>query len=228
MFDESANMIDWGLDFPDRKGSFDIGRVAVAYPVRVDPTSGAVDTLPPLRYEQDAVGQFRIPFGNALTFSQDRNGSVWFALIREYTISHRSLEGDTVLVISLLDVEPAPVLATEVDSILKPLRELQGGVGTIPTADQIPATKPVLVRLVHDGAGHLLVFPQLANRLAGTFLDVFNERSGEYLGRVDLPIRLETNPSPVAIAGHIFGVTKGDLDVPQVIRLDLNTGVARR
>jgi hypothetical protein len=217
----SGTMIDWGLDRPQAASSFNMGRLTVFYPIRVDLASGDLDTLAAFRYEASSDHEFRVPFRKSLTFSLASSGDVWLANTGQYRLHRVTLLGDTTLVVSRFGIEPMPVSPAERDSVLARPDPLGDMTGEHLDPDWIPTQKPVLSRMVTDGAGHLLVFPRSANHDAGTVVDVFRIESGEFLGQVDLPMRLEMNPPPVAGSGTLLGVTRSDLDVPVVVRIDL-------
>jgi hypothetical protein len=213
-------LIDWGLDFPQMNSSMDFGRLTVFYPIRVDLETGGVDTLPNLTFEASSDYEFRVPFRPGLNFHVSESGELWLGKTGEYTLYRRTLAGDTTLVLTRLEVVPMSVTPAERDSVLAlpdPLGDQRGRL----QADWIPQTKPVHSRIITDGAGHLLVFSRVAEHEAGTIVDVFRTETGEYLGQVDLPVRLETNPSPVAVPGVLVGLTKGALDIPVVVRMEL-------
>jgi hypothetical protein len=222
--DGSGSFIDWGLDFPQRKSSMDFGRLTVFYPIRVDLNTGGLDTLPSLTFEASSDYEYRVPFRPGLTFHVSESGELWMGNTGEYTLYRRTLAGDTTLVVTRLQVLPMSVTPAERDSVLS----LPDPLGDRLQADWIPQTKPLLVRMITDGGGHLLVFSRTAEHEPGTIVDVFRTGSGEYLGQVDLPVRLETNPSPVAVPGVLVGLTKGAFDVPVVVRMQLRPGQPTR
>jgi hypothetical protein len=219
-FDTGGSMIDWGLDYPElTAGGMDVmPRLAIFYPVRVSDDTGALDTLPELRYESA-----RTPFKRGLSTYVALDDAIWFALTDEYKVYRRSLAGDTTMVITLDGVPPEPVTAAERDSIVRLYAQRPAGATEFPL-DEMPDVKPVITRLFDDRAGHLLVVPQVAGHEPGTLIDVFEMETGMYLGRVELPVSIETNPAPIATSGSIYAMTRGDFDVPLVVRIDLSEG----
>ena len=214
-FDAGGAMIDWGIDRPDAR-SGDPGARVIFYPIRVDSVTGAVDTLPDLRYEADPF----VPFVRGMSVHLVPDGSIWFALTDQYTIFRRTLAGDTTLIVSLRGVEAEPVTLAEQDSVRRlyaslpidfPRHEL----------DAMPEAKPVIVRIFDNRSGRLLVVPRVAGHAPGSVIDVFEQASGRYLGRVWLPVTIETNPAPVAAFGSLYAMTKGPFEVPEVVRIDL-------
>ena len=84
----------------------------------------------------------------------------------------------------------------------------------------MPRTKPVIRGVFGDDAGHVYVVPELAGVRAGTVLDVFRD-TGEYLGRMDLPVAMHVPPSgPLASAtrNHLYYVVADEFDVPRLSR----------
>jgi hypothetical protein len=219
---DPGSMIDWGVDFPEMTSSMDPGRIRLFHPVRTDLTNGTFDSLPPLRYEAESNIDPRAPFHGGLTFTLGPGNRIWFGTTTDYRIHGRTLAGDTVLVISLRGVEPELVTAAERDSILRRPDPIGEATGNRLAADQIPSIKPILARLVTDGEGTLYVFPRVPLGAAGTLVDIFETREGRYLGRVTLPVQLVLNPPPVAVPGALVGVTRGELDVPHVVRITIS------
>jgi hypothetical protein len=84
--------------------------------------------------------------------------------------------------------------------------------------ESLPATKPVVVDLSADDAGHLFVLPEVAGVAAGSAIDVFTEQ-GRYMGRMALPRPISTRVRPFATREHLYVVELDELDVPYVSRL---------
>lgn len=218
---EGDALIDWAVDRPQAQSSANPGRLTLFYPVRVPLEEGDLDTLPPLTYVASSDHEFRVPFRTSLTFFLAPSGDLWLAHTGAYRVYRATLAGDTLLALSRSDVEPMPVTPAERDSVLARPDPLGDMTGEHLRPDWIPTQKPVLARTTTDGAGHLFVFPRLRDQDAGTVVDVFRAETGEFLGQVDLPVRLAMNPLPVAVPGALIGVTMAELDVQRVVRIEL-------
>ncbi len=167
------------------------------------------------------VGGVRVPLTGRVVVAVDPDGSVWFSHPMEYTLFHRTLQGDTLLVVSLEDAAPVPLGTTERDSIARVLRERasrQGYSGDIPRAADLPTHRRAIERIMVSDDGFVFVLPRLDGYSVGTALDVFERSTGEYLGRVDLPIVLRGNYR--FSSGHLYAEVADELGVPRLVRLD--------
>jgi hypothetical protein len=210
--------LDWALAFPD--GRF--GARVLLHPVRYAPGLERADTFPPIEAIQRMVSSGRMPlldFGGFPVASADRTGSVWFAHSQEYRVFRRGLEGDTTLAFRL-PVEAVPLGESEREYVRNRWRHRPDILAE--QLEALPETKPVIYGIVPDNAGHVLVFVDVAGEGPGTVLDVFRE-SGEYLGRVKLPIRVPLLPgrAPVvhATRDYLYAVVEDEMEVPYVSRL---------
>ena len=157
------------------------------------------------------------PFSERLEYFVDESGGIWFGNAKEYRILRRDMDGDTTLVFTLPAV---PETVSEREKLALVDDWLQTRKTPI---DQILDEKPVLERIITDDEGHVLVFPRLKGIAAGSAVDVFSE-GGVFLGRVALPVLLELRPEPISRGGRLFGVTKGEFDVPYVVAFELKEG----
>lgn len=220
-FEPDGRLIDWSVDFPERTDGMNVGRTSIHQPIRTDLETGALDTLPPLRHRLADDISPRAPWQSRLTYALGPDGVLWFAVSDAYTLYGRTLEGDTLFAISLRGVDPVPVSATERDSVLRAPDPLGDITGDRLRADALPTTKPVIARLIVDGAGTLYVFPHLPGHEPGSVVDIFETDNGRLLGRVLLPRTLALNPPPVAVPGGLVGVTRGEMDVAYVVRIGI-------
>jgi len=85
---------------------------------------------------------------------------------------------------------------------------------------KFPDTKPAIRRFFVDDVGRLFVVPVTSAELTDRVLDMFDEE-GRYLGRLDLPFKLNSYPRPIFRNGMIYGVTLDEFEVPFVVRARL-------
>jgi 6-bladed beta-propeller protein len=222
-FDVDGTLIDWGLEYPGmsaQAGAAPPTRI-IYYPVRFSSDFAVGDTLPTLNFdfEMNAEGE-RMVFGEILSSFQDRQGAIWFAHNKTFTLYRRTLEGDTTLQFSL-DATPEPVARHEVDSV-RAIYIDQGRADRAPAYEQFAESKPMIRRIFSDEVGQIFVLSEQQGLPLGTFVDVFRD-SGEYLGRMDLPARVNfPYPPPAATDTHLYYITTDEFDVEYVVRMRLN------
>ncbi len=190
-FEADGSHLDWAVRFPneERTGNFSDIDLIHYHPVRVSPDGERQDTLPTLEFiqqmaEMPSMGLRRpVQFGAGLARAFDCAGGLWFAHTGDYRLYRRSLEGDTTLV-ATLDALPAQITEADRD-------EIRDRFASRPdlAADYLstlPASKPIIDRLLVDGEGHVLVMPETARAKAGTAIDVFRD-DGVFVGRLAVP-----------------------------------------
>lgn len=218
-FDRREGLLDFGLDRPG-DGPNQVGSLSIVYPIAVDAVDGTPDTLPSLDREYVFVeDRLRLPFQGLLTTAMDYEGGLWFAHTERYEILKRDLRGDTLFGLRRADAVPRPVTEADRDSLVAAWNELPPGFPRL-DPDDLPVTRPVIDRMLTDGAGHLLVMVDLDGRGPGTTVDVFDQADGRFLGSVQLSVDLLRNPRPVATPGHLYGVVLDELEVQHVVRID--------
>jgi sugar lactone lactonase YvrE len=233
---EDGVLADWMQLSPGREYTTDfppvVGDQVLYVPIRLRPPDGAVDTLPAIEYRYPMKGRLRIPMTVRVALAQDPGGDVWFSHPSEYTFYHRDAKGDTLLKVSLEDARPVAITRAGADSIIQagwsntpPPRALVPLGGSRPdqlTSADLPPVRPIIDHILIDGAGHVLVVPEIDGLVRGSSLDVFEEATGRYLGRVSLPVPLQSRRPARARPGHLYIVTEGDHEVPLVVRIDLS------
>ena len=224
-----GSVVDWFFSLPERNRSLPgaSGSLDLYEPIRLYPGEERVDTFPGIEVRYPTVGETRIPMAGRFAFVQSSAGpSFWSSHISEYKLVKRSLSGDTLLIVSLEGVRPSSITPTEADSLNRALNELARlrppGAPKPPSRRDLPRHRPVVDRLLLDDEGHLLVFPRLEGFSPGAVMDVFIEDTGEYLGRVDLPVPLAGREFPaLALNRQLCFVVRGEFDVQRVVRLEL-------
>lgn len=220
-FTPDGRFVDWGSAFPDEGPDVVAGQTVLFEPFKLSSDFRPSDTLPSIEFRQEMIADGTIPqvfFAARLIGFQDDSGRIWFANSGEYEVFSRSLEGDTMLVLSL-PANPVPVGEAERQVVRDRMASrpqmaayyLKG----------LPTTKPVIVGMFGDDDGHLYVVPELAGVPAGTVLDVFRD-TGEYLGRMDLPVPMwvpSSGPVAVATRDHLYYVIADEFDVPRIVQI---------
>jgi hypothetical protein len=156
-----------------------------------------------------------VPFTSSLEWRLDFRGHMWFMLTGDYSITQLSLEGDTLRRITR-EYEPLRVTAADVDSAMADLDWFIRNGGDVDRA-RIPSTKPATEEFLFDHEGNIWVLPVTDSARKGRVVDIFDPE-GRYLGRIELPFPISTNPPPVFRDGYMYAVTEDDLEVPYVVR----------
>ena len=236
--DSDGRYTDWRIWFPNRvRGNLPAETQMFPVLVAADaedgdtlPESAAAafgrrDSFPPLQYTAEMVEiggrtTYRDYFAGSLLYALEGGRTIWFGHTREYRVYKRSLEGDTLLVVSL-DEAAAPVAEADVEAV-------RGLLADRPDAEErlaaLPQEKPILQAIFADGAGRLYVVPETESVRAGTAVDAFGPE-GQYLGRAALPnpIRTDLLRSLPAYATprYLLLAGMGDDLEPYVMRLDI-------
>lgn len=157
-----------------------------------------------------------VPFSPGLVWRLASSGRIWFALTGEYRLFERTLEGDTLRVISR-ESEPLPVSGVDIDSAIASLEWFTRQGGKIDRS-KFPSVKPAISTFFLSDDGTIWVVPVTEGRSRERFaeLDVFDDL-GRYLGRLGLPFTLGESPTPIFRGGTIYGVSHDELDVPYVV-----------
>lgn len=216
-FGSDGRLIDWNvtnLDDPP-------GR-SLLRPIATVPETGDTVAMPAVEHTRElrSNGRTGMPYGPGVVLALDQVGSIWFAHTDEYRVYQRSLEGDTLLSFTL-EVEPAPVTAEELDSVVAESRAFSTDLWVEP--DQVRRAKPVVRRIFATPDGcRVYVIPEVAGHALGSILDVF-DGEGVMIGRyaMEEPIAVPF-PVPVARGEDVWYVTLDPVtDVPVVLRVRL-------
>ena len=222
-----GTVIDWLFSLPDRDRGrpLRVGSRSVFQPIRLFPDELRVDTLPAITHQHETIGSIRIPLSAKFSFAVDPSGGVWFSHERQYTFFHRGPGGDTLLVVSLEGMRADPLSEQEVDSLARGFRLAASSyslpVRSVPGPNDFPSSHPVVDRIMVDDAGHVLVFPRLQGAEENRTMDVFLVGTGEYLGRVALPVSVPAGTPAWVGSGSLYFVEPTDLGLHRVVRLAL-------
>ena len=100
------------------------------------------------------------------------------------------------------------------------LGKLRGGVavqGGRIDLSQVPSTKPAFTSIHVDDRGYLWIRPALPADAAGSAFDVLDP-GGKYLGRVELPVKVDERMPVVVRGDRLYTVVLSEDDVPQLVR----------
>ena len=156
-----------------------------------------------------------VPFTPSLEWRFDPRGYMWFMLTGDYSITQLSLEGDTLRTITR-EFEPLPVTQADIDSAMTGFEWFIRNGGKVDPS-RIPGTKPATEEFLFDDEGNIWVLPVTSRAEEGRVVDIFDPE-GRYLGRIQLPFQLSTNPPPVFRDGYVYAVTEDELEVPYIVR----------
>ena len=221
-----GSYMEWATRFPNEEKTGDLSDIDLLHfhPVRVSTREDGQDTLPRLEFtaemaDMPSMGMRRpVWIAPALRRTFDCRGGLWFAYSGEYRLYKRTLDGDTTVITSLTDAEPADVDEADRDEIR---RVFEGRPDVL--ADQLhalPAKKPIIEAMFVDGGDHLYVIPETARVEPGTAIDVFRE-DGVFLGRMAVPetVRLTYDWAAHATPEHLLFSGADDAGTPYVTRL---------
>jgi len=199
--------------------------------VRYDTTLAPHDTIEIPQYagereffllqNENAYMRTPVPFSPDLEWRLTRSGEIWSALTGEYRLIRCDAGGDTSRII-VRAFEPIPVTDQDVDSAVAGMEWFTRMGGKIDRS-KFPTVKPALETFFVDDGGRVWVLPVTAPDDDDRVLDVF-DAAGRYLGRVVLPFRLDTYAPPIIRGDTMYAVTRGELDVPFVVRARIETG----
>jgi hypothetical protein len=171
----------------------------------------------------------RVPFEGEALFAFDQMENIWAARSEEYRIHRLNQHGDTILTIEAAE---AGVAVTDADRSRWYGIIASNASNPRLVRDQmervLPTTKPVIEHIVTDEVGNLLV-QRRGRSDKEARLDVFSI-DGDHLGAFLLVGAGEAEP-PIARHQHLYWVTLGLFDVPQVARApapDFLKGVVAR
>ena len=216
-FDPAGRLIDTGVG---------IGADRVTYRAlfRVDSTGAPMDTLglPQVSVEEayfdlDLPYIVHIPYYPSHEWTFDPDGRVWTAFGADYRLAQRTLDGDSLRVVTR-EVEPSPVTAAE-RSYAEARLDSLAGEAVRSQLRRIPSHKPYFRALFTDDAGR--IWAQRYGDDDASLFDVFDP-DGTFLGGVTLPERVRR---PVLIRGGDLYATVLDDGVPRVVRYRVD-GVA--
>ena len=229
--DTAGNYTDWAFRYPGEEAGGTIAEVH-SRPVvhRWDGEAAeavVADSFPPLEYTQEMVQLAdreapRSFFAGRTLSALDGQGAFWFVHSRDYRVYRRSLEGDTLLVVTL-DAEPAPVAEADVQAVRDYFarRQSRFAEGYL---NGLPAEKPVVAAIFGDGGGNVFVLPETSDVKGGTVVDAFGP-DGTYWGRAELPQPVEGRPfgsiEAYATSRYLLLAGIDDSGVPYVVRLGI-------
>ena len=154
-----------------------------------------------------------------------RRGTIWALITDQYRLLEFGPDGDTLRVVTKAH-QPIPVSSEERAEALNRLRWFTEQGGQV-DASKIPDGKPLAESFFVDQGGFVWVALDGADDAGEQAFDVFNP-TGQFLGTVVAPFRLQVSPTPVVRGDLLYGVVRDELEVPYVIRARLTRPTAAR
>ncbi len=202
---DGGSLLDWIPEVPRNGYGGDIQ----LRPVRVSTDgSGRIDTLPAIRFQQEAVAGGRMPrlfFARTVVATVDGSGHIWFADSHGAQVLVRTPSGDTTASVAL-PLDPVPVDDADRDMVRN--YSLRPAI-LAPQLEELADTKARILLVEGDGAGRVFVWVY-QGRTDRALLDVVSEE-GAYLGRIELPV--PTRPDARGLARPTLHASEGRLYV---------------
>jgi hypothetical protein len=166
------------------------------------------------------IFQIGVPYTARELLAVEPVGAIWRAVSSEYRLTRFSRAGDSVRVVSRA-YDPVPVTTTERErAVARYRRDFPTG-GRVIDESAIPKEKPALRLFFADDRGFVWVVPYTADDSATVTFDLFDP-VGRYLGAVVSPLRpSELSPTPVVGGTSLYYVTRDELDVEYVVRMQI-------
>lgn len=156
-----------------------------------------------------------VPFQGRLIWRLSRAGTVWALVTDQYRLIEFGPEGDTLRVVSMTH-EPVAVTSQERTEALDGLKWFTEQGGKVDVS-KIPHEKPLANSFFVDDAGYLWVALEAGPDAEQQPFHMFNP-TGQFLGTIVAPFRLQTSPSPVVRDGLLYGIVRDEMDVQYVVR----------
>ncbi len=159
-----------------------------------------------------------VPYAPWLVWNGGSAGEVWIGVNDRYALARVTMAGDTTLILSR-KASPMRVSAEEKAAALERFRPLLNGGGRIDDS-RIPPNKPLFQSVLVDDEAHLWVRQYVEDRETGSLFDIFDP-NGRYLGELKIPYDLEARPRPLVRQSNLYGVILDDLEVPYIVRVQI-------
>lgn len=146
-----------------------------------------------------------IPYQSSFKWAFSNSGNFWTLLTGAYELVEITAEG-TALRRVTMDFEPIPVTMEDKEEARENLRWFTRQGGEVDLS-RIPSTKPVISSFFCDDMGNIWVQrvserPENENRLFHLF-----DPTGRFLGDLQLPFALDSNPTPIVRNGALYGMS---------------------
>jgi sugar lactone lactonase YvrE len=156
-----------------------------------------------------------IPFSPSLVWALSPEGRVWSGISGEYRLALHEPGGDTLRT-TAVPLPRIPVTAAEREQAAQELKYFTDQGGKIDLS-QVPSTKPAFTSIHVDDRGYVWIRPALPADAAGSAFDVLDP-AGKYLGRLELPVKVDERMPVVVRGDRLYTVVLSELDVPQLVR----------
>lgn len=144
-----------------------------------------------------------------------KRGTIWALFTDQYRMFELSAEGDTIRTVTKAH-SSLPVTSRERKQALDRLKWFTDQGGRVDPS-RIPDHKPPVSSFFVDEDGDAWVMHNPPEADTTRSFDVFNAE-GQYLGVVDVPMRLQASPVPFVRDGKLYGVVSDSLGVQYVVR----------
>jgi len=208
-FDREGRFHEWAVEAEDQ------GLVDVMLRIDADGEVTERFRLPRIEVPAPEVApgmSMSLPFAPSVIRAWDPDGGIWQALSSEYRITNVRLGGDTAMVI-VRDVPPIPFSAAQEDSLASVIQGVESQFGVNVAAEMRPRAISPIRWIAVDDEDRVWVC-SMGLEPCGE-LDVF-DRSGRFLGTLQLPEPVADAPRPVIREGKIYASVEGELGSPQV------------
>ena len=156
-----------------------------------------------------------VPFQGGLRWALSTSGTVWALITDQYRMFEFTTGGDTLRSVTT-SFDPLSVTSQERADALEDLKWFTDQGGRVDLS-RIPDQKPAAGFFFLDDQDHAWVSRITAESDEDQSLDVFNP-TGQYMGTIVAPFRLQPSPIPFVREGSLYGVVLDELDVPYVVR----------
>jgi hypothetical protein len=165
---------------------------------------------------QGGATTVQIPFAPRLRWRFDGSGGIWFGVSDAYRLYHRTLDGDTTLIVER-EYEPIPMEEADREAVRERFPEL-GEQQANAIVARMPEVKPAFETFVVDDLGYLWVKQTSASQEDRPYreapFDVLDPE-GRYLGAVRVDVGVY--PPPRIIGNRLVGVVTDEFDTPYVV-----------
>jgi len=155
----------------------------------------------------------KIPFSEGFEWALDPTEGVWIGDTRRYRLVHRTLAGDTLLIVSK-DILGPPVSDSEKRTAIEAL----GTTGRDFDPSMIPDRKPLFRLMIPADDGGIWLLRE--GKGSTWLLDVL-DRDGRITATAEVPVEPDPGVLPVVRDGEVWIVAKGGAEVRFVVRFTL-------
>ena len=156
-----------------------------------------------------------VPFQGRLVWRLSSSGTVWALITDQYRLFELTADGDTLRALTKT-YNPVGITSQEKTEALDGLRWFTDQGGKVDPS-RMPDHKPAASSFFIDDEDHLWVARVTPYDAEEQPFDVFSP-TGQYLGTVVAPFKLQVSPIPFVRNGVLYGIVRDDMDVQYVVR----------